>query len=346
MNSPIEKFSPERAARGSPRSQDVLRLAGKQYGLVTRAQLRELGMTNRKVDIRIRNRRLLPVGKRTGVYAVGRPIESRRAKCMAATLAAGGKAMVAGRAAADLWGFRDHQGSIEVVRPESRKPREFWLDGEGVVGRQRVVVRRSRHLPVPDRTRVHGIPVMNVARLFVGLAANLSDKALSDSFKQADMMGKLNEKELFRCAGLGRGWKGIRRFRALVERRHPQMKDADTHIEGLMLEIDRDFVQGNPVVHRRMAKYYPDFYYEDCGLLVETDGAEFHSGRLAFLEDSWRQNDLREHARQVIRFSTEEIESDPERVGRNIRRERKRCFQLKHLEELEAARAAPEQISA
>jgi very-short-patch-repair endonuclease len=265
---------------------------------------------------------------------------------MAATLAAGHESMVAGRAAADLWGFRDHQGPIEVVRAESRKPREFWLDGEGVVGKQRVVVRRSRHLPVADRARIHGIPVMNVARLFVDLSASLSDKALADSFKRADLKGKLNEKDLVRCAGLGRGWKGIRRYRALVERRHPKMKQADSYIEGLMWEIDRDFVRGNPVAHRPFGKYYADFYYEDCDLLVETDGAEFHSGRMAFLDDSWRENDLREKVRQVIRFSTEEIIGDPERVGRIIRRERKKCFRLKYLEELEAAGAASERLSA
>ena len=219
-----------------PSSQEVLKLAGEQYGLVTRSQLRNLGMSGRKVDIRIRNRRLLPVGNRTGVYAVGRPIDSRRAICMAATLAAGEGSMVSGRAAADLWDFRAHKGEIDLVRTHSRKPRTFWLEGEGIVGRHKVVVHRSRHLPDADRTRRHGIPVMNVSRLFVDLSAQLSDKLLYDAFKEADMKSHLNEKELSRCAGLGRGWKGIKRFRKLVAMRHPDMKDARTRVEGVMVD--------------------------------------------------------------------------------------------------------------
>ncbi len=290
-------------------------------------------MTGRTIDIRIRNRRLLPVGNGLGVYAIGRPVEGKRALCMAATLVAGEGSMIAGMAAADLWGFREHKGTIDVVRAESRKPRQLWLDGEGVVGRHRVLVRRSRHLPIADRTRQHGIPVMNVARLFVDLTPRLTDKTLYKAFKEADMKGQLNEKELFRCARLGRGWKGIKRFRKLVKRRHPDMKDARTLIEGIVTDICRDPDLGRPLVNRRKGKYYPDFYFEDCDLLVEVEGAETHAGRLAFLDDTRRENDLREEVRQVIRFSSEEVIQDRERVARIIKREREKCLLLKSLEQ-------------
>ncbi|MCB0869698.1 MAG: DUF559 domain-containing protein [Solirubrobacterales bacterium] len=251
---------------------------------------------------------------------------------MAATLAAGGDSVVAGSAAADLWGFRDHKGAIEVVRPAGGKRRDFWLDGLGVASRQRVVVRGSRYLPSADRTRRHGIPVLNVARLFLDLSAILPEKALWDAFKEADMQGVLNESDLLRCGQLGKGWKGAGKNRELVRRRHPEMKDARAYIEGLMLEIDRDFDLGGPVVNQPKGRYYPDFVYEDCGLLVEVDGAESHSGRLAFYDDSYRENELRQQVRQVIRFSTEEIIQDRERVARIVRLEKEKCFKLMALE--------------
>lgn len=284
------------------------------------------------IDVRISNRRLLPLGDRLGVYAVGRPVEGSRAMCMAATLVAGAGAVVAGRAAADLWGFRNHKGVIEVVRPAGRNRRELWLDGPGVARRQKVVVRGSRYLLNADRTRKHGIPVLNVARLFVDLSAIFPEKALWDAFKEADMQGVLNESELLRCADLGKGWPGVAKNRELVRRRHPKMKDARAYIEGLMLEIDRDFDLGGPVVNKQMGRYYPDFLYEDCGLLIEVDGAESHSGRLAFYDDSYRENELRQQVRQVIRFSTEEIIQDRERVARIVRLEQEKCFRLKALE--------------
>ena len=300
--------------------------------MVTRAQLRDLGMSKRKIDVRIRNWRLLPVGTGAGVYAVGRPIESRRAICMAATLVAGDNSMVSGQAAADLWGFREFRGQVDVVRVNSRKPRTFWLDGEGVIGRHKVVVHRSRHLPREDRTRQHGIPVMNVARLFVDLSASLGDKPLYESFKAADRKGYLNKTELARCAALGRGWKGIRRYRKLVYRRHPDMKDSASPKEGGFLDICERYDLGRPVVNRRMGRHFPDFLFENEGLLVEVEGAEFHSGRLAYLDDTHRENELRFKVRQVIRFSSEEIDFEPEKVASLVKQEKAKCLLLKSLE--------------
>lgn len=315
-----------------PSSKGVLHLAGRQYGMVTRDQLRRLGMSRRQIDIRLGNGRLLPIGHRTGVYSIGRPIEGRRAIYMAATLAAGEESMLAGRAAADLWGFREHSGMIEVIREHSRKPRTFRLDGEGVVGRHRVVIRRRRSIPDSDRTRRHGIPVLNVAILFVDLAARLDEKSLYEAFKAADMKGQLNQRDLFRCSRLGKGSEGIGKYRKLVQRRHPDMKDASSYVEGIVTDLCRDGDLGRPQINHRRGRYFPDFYFPDCGLLVEVDGAETHSGRLAFLDDRRRENQLREEVRQLIRFSSEEVIEEPERVANLIRREREKCFLLKSLE--------------
>lgn len=240
--------------------------------------------------------------------------------------------MLAGRAGADLWDFRTHSGNIEVIREHSRKPRTIWLDGEGVVGRHQVVVRRSRISSGSDRTRRHGVPVLKVANLFVDLAARLDEKSLYQAFKEADMKGHLNQRELFKCSRLGKGTKGIGKYRKLVERRHPDMKDARTFVEGIIVDLCRDDRLGKPVVNRRRGRYFPDFYFPDCGLLVEVDGAETHSGRLAFLDDRRRENHLREEVRQLIRFSSEEVIEEPERVGNLIRREREKCFLLMSLE--------------
>jgi predicted transcriptional regulator of viral defense system len=49
----------------------VLALAAGQHGVVTRAQLRELGLSGNGIDHRVRRGRLHRVGQ--GVYAVGRP---------------------------------------------------------------------------------------------------------------------------------------------------------------------------------------------------------------------------------------------------------------------------------
>lgn len=63
------------------------RIAGKQFGLVTRTQMLGASLSKAMIKHRQDQNRLLPAGR--AVFAVGRRAEGRLAACMAATLVAG-----------------------------------------------------------------------------------------------------------------------------------------------------------------------------------------------------------------------------------------------------------------
>src|SRR5687768_6881896 len=78
-------------------------MAGAAYGVVTRRQLLEAGVTRQGIASRLRRGDLLR--EHPGVYRVGHRAPSVEATYLAAVLAAGEDAVLCGRAAAHLWGL-------------------------------------------------------------------------------------------------------------------------------------------------------------------------------------------------------------------------------------------------
>jgi hypothetical protein len=308
----------------------VQSISTRQFGLITHPQLIGAGLTGTMVKNRQESRRLLPAGR--AVYAVGRRAEGRLAAGMAATMVAGGGAVLSGRAAADVWGIHRHRGNYEVKRRNSRRAGEFVLDSRGVAEARPVLVRRSRNFSPAQVTRKHGIPILRPTWVLLDLAGELSDDRFGHAFKEADRMGLLNEQELRACLELGRGIKGIRRFQDLVARRHPDLKDARTLLEALFLELCAKYGIETPAVNHPKGRYFPDFRWDDIGLIVEVDGYEGHAGRLAFLDDASRENDLRRMGYQVLRFTWEEVTEHPELVARLVIQEIARCRALTQTE--------------
>src|SRR3954454_5501606 len=104
-----------------PRRGDLWRLVNDQHGVITRAQLLELGVSARSVEHRLKNGRLHPLMR--GVYALGRPSVGKRGWWMAAVLACGPEALLSHRSAAALWRIRRarvaevRQQDVHVVVP-------------------------------------------------------------------------------------------------------------------------------------------------------------------------------------------------------------------------------------
>ena len=82
----------------------IATLAGRQHGVVTRAQLRELGFRDSAIDRRVAAGRLHRLHR--GVYAVGHRVLSPHGRSMAAVLACGRGAALSHASAAALWELR------------------------------------------------------------------------------------------------------------------------------------------------------------------------------------------------------------------------------------------------
>ena len=153
----------------------VAELATAQWGVVSRAQLAELGVAGATVDYWVRAHRLHVVHR--GVYAPGHTalrVEGRR---LAAVLACGRGAVLSHRSAAAHWGLlATQQARLDVTTPRTRR---------SIPG---IRLHRSRSLDAQDTTTHEGIPITTVARTLLDLAATSRSDRLERALAQAERL--------------------------------------------------------------------------------------------------------------------------------------------------------------
>ncbi|HEX2104548.1 MAG TPA: type IV toxin-antitoxin system AbiEi family antitoxin domain-containing protein [Solirubrobacteraceae bacterium] len=121
-------------AASVPADAAVARLAARQHGVVSRGQLRALGLGDGAIDRRASRGSLHRLHR--GVYAVGHPLLTPRGHWLAAVLACGTGAVLSHAAAAALWELRATAAvSIDVTAA-----------GSGARKRPGVRVHRARSL--------------------------------------------------------------------------------------------------------------------------------------------------------------------------------------------------------
>src|SRR4051812_2179709 len=131
-------------------------LAAEQYGIVTRAQLTELGLSEEAIARRMRSGRLHRLHR--GVYAVGHLAVSLRGRWLGAVLASGEGALLSHRSAAALWGMLSTSApKIDVIVPPKSGRRTT----------ETIRIRRGKR----DGTVHHGIPVTSPRCTLDDLAA-------------------------------------------------------------------------------------------------------------------------------------------------------------------------------
>ncbi len=110
---------------------ELARIAGASHGVVTRADLADIGVTAEEIKQRVRRGTL--IREYRGVYRVGHRAPSREARYLASARACGEGALLSRRAAAHLLGLT----GAAAPSPEVTAPTERRIEG--------VVTRRSRH---------------------------------------------------------------------------------------------------------------------------------------------------------------------------------------------------------
>jgi Transcriptional regulator, AbiEi antitoxin len=155
-----------------PADRAVAELAGRQHGVVARAQLEALGFSRTEIQGRVARRWLHRVHR--GVYAVGHLALTRNGLFMAAVLACGDGAALSHFSAAVLWGILDVGGPVHVTAERQRTCR-------GVV---------VHHGPLQgERLRREGIVVTTPARTLVDLADVVTRRrTLERAFDEAEYL--------------------------------------------------------------------------------------------------------------------------------------------------------------
>jgi len=287
----------------------IARIAVRQHGLVTRAQLRAAGLTERQIDRRLGTGQLIFV--HTGVYRVPAIRPSYEQAVLAACLATGGVA--SHRCAARLFGLRgfEHTRVVEICVDGGRAP-----DLPGVASH------RMKNL---ERTTVGLVPVAMPAEVLLQLAAVSplrAEGAVNDVLCRKLVTLPSLVRYLQRRAARGRN--GTERLRELVAEQVRAGAPTESWLEDRLLEFVR--ARGYPEPVRQLWVRLPgrrvrlDLAWPGRHLDLEGDGRLFHTSPADRRRDAARDTALGEDGWVVERVTYLELTESPDDVDARLRR--------------------------
>lgn len=291
------------------RERAIVDLVARQQGVVTHAQLAEIGVGRRTLDRWLASGRLRAVHR--DVYGFGPQPLARRGKWLAAVLAMGPGAFLSHESAAALWGLAGDRPKIHVNAPRGRQVRPGRRSG--------IKVHRCKF--AGDEVTVHdGVPVSTVARTLFDLAERSTPNELKSAWDEADRLKRLRVPEVARVYELGRG---RRRARARIK---PFLVAQARHVEDTASPLEERFAafvvtyrlplpQTNVLVESDEV----DVLWPEACLIVELDSWEFHAHRAAFEKDRDRDADHLLAGYRTIRVTHRRLSDEPERLAAQIR---------------------------
>ena len=290
-------------------------LANRQFGVLSRGQLRECGMSDSAIKHAIATDRLIPVLR--GVYALGRSGIGERGRMFAATLACGEGAFVSHRSAAALMGLLDRApASVDVIAPGQRGRK---IDGVHWHG-----VRAPRPWEIGS---FDGVPCTSPARTLVDLAGEVGMRTLRSCFERAAAR-KLLDVEAIELAMGSEPRRGMPDLRALLDEWQPAATIAAT--ERLKSSLEAKVLpllarQGLPAplcnapVELVSGRIEVDFLWPEQRVVVEADSRDFHATDFAFERDRWRDRELMRVGFSTLRVTRRQAEREADEVADAIR---------------------------
>jgi very-short-patch-repair endonuclease len=281
----------------------VAELATRQGGVVSRAQLLEVGLSSAAIGRRLAAGRLHAVPGHRGVFFVGHVARGGRTKLWAAHLAIGPSSVISHRSAADLWGLR--RTAITYV--------ELTVPGPSR-RRSAIRVHRTTWLPAADVAAIDGLPVTSVARTLLDLGAVAPRRVVERAFDEADARRLLDMTEIGRVLQEGERRPGAPKLGTVVARAGAGAALTETDLEELMLAIIRRAGLPEPVGQYPVLGYRPDFAWPRHRLIAEADGP-WHDTPAGREHDARRDIALQNAGWRVLRFPRRVILGDPAYVA-------------------------------
>jgi very-short-patch-repair endonuclease len=291
----------------APPDERIAAMAARQHGVISRRQLRALGLSDGAVDHRVARGRLHRVHH--GVYAVGHPVLTRRGYWMAAVLAGGSEAVLSHAAAAALWDLRPSAAVlIDITVPGSGGRRK----------RRGLRIHRARDLS--GQTTTHdGIPVTTPARTILDLAAILQRRPLERLLDQAENTRITDVASLVALARAHPSHRGASRLTAALTSHTPGTTLTRSDLEERFLELCRAHGLPRPAVNARVTGPEVDFAFAEQRVLVETDSWTWHRSREAFERDRERDAVHTRAGYRTLRFTHRQLTTMPEAVAATLR---------------------------
>ena len=299
--------------RVTPADERLAKLAGRQYGVFSRAQAFAAGASERLIDRRLADGAWVRVD--TAVYALPAYPGTWLRQLKIAELGSH-EAAVAARAAAalqDLTGYR-------AGRPEICVP---------LTTRSRTRIATVHRYAGARVTTVKGIRCTTIAQTLFDLAAlRESPWRMERAMDDAILGGRLEVADLEERLAFYRTARrhGMVLMRALVEeRREEGWSPPESELERvasavLTRAVAAGWVRQYPLPFRGPVGGRVDFALPAARLIVEADGRRWHARVADFDRDRWRDNEATAAGWRVLRFTWVHLTAAPDDVIALVRR--------------------------
>jgi very-short-patch-repair endonuclease len=280
-------------------------VAGRQHGVISRAQLLELGLGEDGIDYRLSSGRLLRLHR--SVYGVGHRNRSRETVWMAAVLAGGEGTVLSNRPAGAAWAICSSAGRVEVTAPRQRRPHPRILFHHSV-------------LPADERTTHNGIPITTVPRTILDLAATLDERQLERAINEAEIKRLWDELSLHDLLYRYRGRAGTKSVRAALRKRTEGATLTKSDLEELFLRFADGARLPRPETNTYVEGLEVDCVWRAQRVIVEVDGWETHRTRAAFERDREKSRILQAAGWRCVPVTYLQLEHTSAEVARDVHR--------------------------
>ena len=277
------------------------RIASRQHGVVTRAQLLAAAVSDKEIRRRLERKSLIRVHR--GVYRVGHRAPSIEARYLAAVLACGDGAVLSGRAAGFLWGLL--KGAAPP--PEVTTPKDRNIKG--------VQTKRARRGEI-NATKRHGIPITTVPRTLVDLSSLLPSADLARACHEAGVLHQTTPRHVEEILSKRPNTPGAKQLRKVMH--------GDVHVT--LSRLERKFVQrlkenalDLPITNKSADGRRVDCRWPQHKLTVELDSYRYHSSRHAWEQDRRREREAYARDDDFRRYTYHDVFEDPQRMLAELR---------------------------
>ena len=273
---------------------ELARIAGRQHGVVTRAQLVDAGLTPGEIKLRIASGALLR--EHRGVYRVGHRAPSVEARYLAAVFACGEGAVLSGRAAAHLFALLKGV----APRPEVTARNKHLIEG--------VVTHRARGAYDRDTTRWRGIPVTTVATTLVDLAGAMKLDDLARVCHEAGVLHGTTPAHVESVLARHPSAPGASKLRRILR---GEVQVTLSALERRFLMLLRREGLALPQTNRPAGGRRVDCRWPELRITVELDSYQYHSSRHAWEQDRRREREARARGDEFRRYTYGDVFEDP-----------------------------------
>jgi very-short-patch-repair endonuclease len=296
----------------------ISRIAKRQQGVLARWQLLEEGVSGRQIKLRLISGRLVELHR--GVYLVG-AVPGAHSHEMAALLAFRKRAVLSHRSAASLWNLLPYPARAPVwvtIPPERSTERPRIKAIRATLASRDIRKRDGLRLTSPPRT------ILDMAALLTKPAARPGSDGhykLEALVAEAQFRHLASELELRNQLNRNPGKRGAPALRSILGLPGGPQRTRSKGERAMLRLLRKRRIDGFET-NAKVGGHEVDFLWRAEGVVVELDGYDGHSGRIAFERDRLRWASLSAHGLLVLPITARQIRDDPEGVLRRLGRAR------------------------